>query len=83
MITTTKYYLFYTNSFFQLLDRKVDYFVSHVIKHGHPVSLNANHTHFLLVDDGVRGRYQGVAEFRAKLEKKISQPTDAAHPEGE
>jgi len=54
-----------------------------VIKHGQPVSLNPNHTHFLLVDDGVRGRYQGVAEFRAKLEKKISQPTDATPPEGE
>ena len=41
-----------------------------------PVSLNPNHTHFLLIDDGNRGRYTGVADFRAKLERKISLPKD-------
>lgn len=42
------------------------------IQHGRPVSLNPDHTHFILVDDGKRGKYGGVADFRAKLERKIS-----------
>lgn len=54
--------------------KNAQYFVNNVIRHGKPVSLNPNHTHFLLVDDGFRGRYQGVAEFRAQLENKISKP---------
>ena len=37
-----------------------------------PVSLNPNHTHFLLVDDGIRGKYSGVAEFRANLERRLA-----------
>ncbi|KAK2176832.1 hypothetical protein NP493_636g01012 [Ridgeia piscesae] len=53
------------------------YKANHIIRHFHPVSLNPSHTHFLLVDDGYRGRYGGVADFRAKLERKISLPTSA------
>ena len=47
-----------------------------MIRHGHPVSLNPDHTHFLFVDDGYRGRYGGVAEFRASLERKIARPQE-------
>ena len=36
------------------------------------MSLNPNHTHFLLVDDGIRGKYQGVADFRANLESRLA-----------
>ena len=54
------------------------YKANHIIRHFHPVSLNPSHTHFLLVDDGHRGRYGGVADFRAKLERKISLPITAA-----
>ena len=50
------------------------YKVNNVIRHYHPVPLNHNHTHLLLVDDGYRNRYGGVAEFRASLERKIAQP---------
>ena len=52
------------------------YKVNNIIRHGEPVSLNHNHTHFLLVDDGHRNRYGGVADFRAKLEKKLSSPAN-------
>ncbi len=52
------------------------YKVNNVIRHGHPVALNPDHTHFLLIDDGNRGRYDGVADFRASLERKISLPVD-------
>ena len=50
------------------------YKVNNIVRSGQPVPLNPDHTHFILVDDGNRGRYGGVAEFRAQLEKKISQP---------
>ncbi|CAH1785123.1 unnamed protein product [Owenia fusiformis] len=50
------------------------YKVNNSIRKGCPVPLNQNHTHFLLVDDGKRGTYSGVASFRASLEKKISLP---------
>lgn len=56
------------------------------ISHGQPASLNPDHTHFLLVDDGGRGSYQGIGDgvgkFRATLEKKIMQPKDALNSEG-
>ena len=48
------------------------YTASNKIESGQPVSLNPNHTHFLLVDDGFRGKYKGVADFRAKLESKLA-----------
>ncbi|XP_041370086.1 transient receptor potential cation channel subfamily M member 1-like isoform X2 [Gigantopelta aegis] len=47
---------------------------SNMILHGSPVSLNPDHTHFIFVDDGMRNRYGGVADFRAKFEKLISAP---------
>ncbi len=55
---------------------------SSVIRHGQPASLNPFHTHFLLVDNGVKDSYQSVAQFRAKLENKISQPKHAAEEKG-
>ena len=36
--------------------------------------LNADHTHFIFVDDGYRNKYGGVAAMRSKIEQKISQP---------
>ena len=50
------------------------YKVNNIVRSGHPVPLNHDHTHFILVDDGFRGRYGGVAEFRASLERKLSLP---------
>ena len=47
------------------------------------MSLNPNHTHFLLVDDGNRGVYGGVADFRARLERKLALPIHPADGEGE
>lgn len=49
-----------------------------IIRHGQPASLEPNHTHFILVDDGHRNvfRPKTVAEFRAKLERKIAQDFD-------
>ncbi len=60
------------------------YKVNNIVRSGHPVPLNQDHTHFLLVDDGYRGRYGGVAEFRASLERKLSLPqgTGEECPEG-
>ncbi|WAR22251.1 TMP2L-like protein [Mya arenaria] len=50
------------------------YRTSNVILHGEPVPLNADHTHFIFVDDGYRNRYGGVAEMRSKIEQRISAP---------
>ena len=37
------------------------------------VSLNPDHTHFLLVDDGTHGKCRGMElQFRAQLERVIS-----------
>ncbi|ELT87598.1 hypothetical protein CAPTEDRAFT_226576 [Capitella teleta] len=59
------------------------YKVNNIIRHGEPVSLNHNHTHFMLVDDGLRNRYGGVAEFRARLEKRLSSPVNPIDGEGD
>ena len=56
--------------------------MNNIIRHHHPVSLNPDHTHFLLVDDGHRLRYGGVADFRARLEKKIAQPATTESGQG-
>ncbi|XP_046549419.1 LOW QUALITY PROTEIN: transient receptor potential cation channel subfamily M member 3-like [Haliotis rubra] len=48
-----------------------NYRTSNTILHGQPVHLNADHTHFIFVDDGMRNRYGGVADFRAKFEENI------------
>ncbi|XP_067038540.1 transient receptor potential cation channel subfamily M member 3-like isoform X2 [Acropora muricata] len=38
------------------------------------VSLNPDHTHFLLVDDGTHGKFRGMElQFRAQLERVISE----------
>ena len=37
--------------------------------------LDPNHTHFILVDNGTQHRFATEIEFRAKLEKEISQLT--------
>ncbi|KAL3319622.1 hypothetical protein Ciccas_001705 [Cichlidogyrus casuarinus] len=52
----------------------IDYSFSAEVKEKQPVSLNANHTHYIFVDEGIRNRYGGSAsaEFRAKLERQIS-----------
>ncbi|XP_060085573.1 transient receptor potential cation channel subfamily M member-like 2 [Ylistrum balloti] len=53
-----------------------EYKTSNIILHGQPVPLNANHTHFVFVDDGFRNRYGGVAAFRAKFENRVQQPRE-------
>ena len=50
------------------------YRASNMILHGEPVSLNPDHTHFIFVDDGLRNRYGGVADFRARFERKLCTP---------
>ena len=51
------------------------YHVDPVIRHGKPVSLDPNHTHFILVDDGFRNKFRPqVADFRARLERHIAAP---------
>ncbi|XP_060575124.1 transient receptor potential cation channel subfamily M member-like 2 isoform X2 [Ruditapes philippinarum] len=54
-----------------------EYRTSNVILHNEPVPLNADHTHFIFVDDGFRNKYGGVAAMRSKIEQKISQPESA------
>nr|XP_045593116.1 transient receptor potential cation channel subfamily M member-like 2 [Procambarus clarkii] len=48
-----------------------------VLQHA-PCSLNGDHTHFLLVDDGHRNSFRGVDEFRTRLEEGVRKP----EPEG-
>ncbi|PAA71725.1 hypothetical protein BOX15_Mlig017231g1 [Macrostomum lignano] len=57
------------------LSLDVEYKISNVISKGQPVSLNANHTHYLLVDDGKRNRYGGSKSgvIKAKLQEQINQ----------
>ncbi|KAK3876196.1 hypothetical protein Pcinc_018987 [Petrolisthes cinctipes] len=49
----------------------VRYKVEEEVQHHETVSLNGDHTHFLLVDDGFRNRYQGIDAFRTELEEAI------------
>lgn len=49
------------------------YRVEHSFQRGKPVSLNPDHTHFLLVDDGTQGQCGAKeVQFRAHLEKVIA-----------
>ncbi|XP_043211040.1 transient receptor potential cation channel subfamily M member 5-like isoform X1 [Amphibalanus amphitrite] len=50
------------------------YKTSTIVRPHEPVSLNGDHTHFLLVDNGMRGTPTGAAELRAKLEERIADP---------
>ncbi|XP_052075160.1 transient receptor potential cation channel subfamily M member-like 2 isoform X1 [Mytilus californianus] len=57
-------------------DKIAEYKTSNVIEHAKPVPLNSDHTHFIFVDDGYRNLYRGVAKFRARFEKKLSDPIE-------
>ncbi|XP_052073400.1 transient receptor potential cation channel subfamily M member-like 2 isoform X4 [Mytilus californianus] len=57
-------------------DKIAEYKTSNVIEHLKPVPLNSDHTHFIFVDDGYRNLYRGVAKFRARFEKKLSDPIE-------
>ncbi|CAC5369887.1 unnamed protein product [Mytilus coruscus] len=57
-------------------DKIAEYLTSNVIEHAKPVPLNSDHTHFIFVDDGYRNMYRGVAKFRARFEKKLSDPIE-------
>ncbi|KAL8615580.1 hypothetical protein ACOMHN_016157 [Nucella lapillus] len=59
------------------------YRASNMILHGQPVSLNPDHTHFIFVDDGMRNRYGGVADFRAGFERKLCTPIAGIQPQEE
>lgn len=49
------------------------YRVEHSFQRGKPVSLNPDHTHFLLVDDGTQGQCGAKeVQFRARLERVIA-----------
>jgi len=49
------------------------YRVEHSFQRGKPVSLNPDHTHFLLVDDGTQGQFGEMeVNFRGKLERVIA-----------
>ena len=57
-------------------DKIAEYKTSNIIEHLKPVPLNPDHTHFIFVDNGLRNVYKGVAEFRARFEKKLSDPVE-------
>ena len=43
---------------------------------GKGVPLDHNHTHFLMVDDGTEGKFGGEIEFRARLERYVSEKVE-------
>lgn len=47
------------------------YQVEHSFQRDKPVSLNPDHTHFLLVDDGTQNQRGAKFELRARLEKAM------------
>ncbi|KAK4316372.1 hypothetical protein Pmani_012451, partial [Petrolisthes manimaculis] len=47
------------------------YKVEDEVEHHETVSLNSDHTHFLLVDDGFRNKYHSIDAFRTELEEAI------------
>ncbi|CAG2185726.1 TRPM3 [Mytilus edulis] len=57
-------------------DKIAEYLTSNVIEHAKPVPLNSDHTHFIFVDDGYRNIYRGSSKFRARFEKKLSDPME-------
>lgn len=54
-----------------------EYSVNRVIKRGQPTSLDPYHTHFLLVDDGTRGKYGAEIRFRAEVEANLAKTLGA------
>ena len=53
------------------------YRVEHSFQRGKPVSLNPDHTHFLMVDDGTQGQCGAKeVQFRARLERVIADKTN-------
>ncbi|XP_013787278.1 transient receptor potential cation channel subfamily M member 7-like [Limulus polyphemus] len=56
------------------------YKVNPVFKLGQPGSLNPNHTHFFLVDDGSVGSFRGIQDFKSQLEHRISAPPFGSEP---
>nr|XP_006816420.1 PREDICTED: transient receptor potential cation channel subfamily M member 3-like [Saccoglossus kowalevskii] len=59
-----------------------NYKVNPVIKRNHPVPLNPEHTHFILVDDGTDLNYSVELNLRAEIEKIIAAPINPDDPEG-
>ncbi|KAK7074537.1 hypothetical protein SK128_025621 [Halocaridina rubra] len=52
----------------------VKYKVSEKCEASEPVSLNGDHTHFLMVDNGTRDKFGGADAFRTRLEEAIQEP---------
>ena len=46
--------------------------MNQVIGRGKPVPLNPDHTHFILVDNGMKNRYGADLILRPKIEKAIA-----------
>ncbi|XP_068222859.1 transient receptor potential cation channel subfamily M member 4-like [Palaemon carinicauda] len=53
---------------------QVKYKVQEKSRPHEPVSLNGDHTHFLLIDDGSRNMFRGSDDFRTRLEEAIQVP---------
>ncbi|KAM7538952.1 hypothetical protein Aperf_G00000056091 [Anoplocephala perfoliata] len=57
----------------------IEYGVSDTVIPNEPISLNEDHSHYILVDNGIRNRFylSNVSEYRDKLESLISKPISA------
>ncbi|KAJ8025811.1 Transient receptor potential cation channel subfamily M member 3 [Holothuria leucospilota] len=56
------------------VSKKVNYKVSKEVLRKHPVPLNPNHTHFLMVDNGTKNKYGAATVFRPLIESAINKP---------
>ncbi|KAM7539367.1 hypothetical protein Aperf_G00000056009 [Anoplocephala perfoliata] len=55
----------------------IQYCISNVVNPGEAISLNKNHTHYILVDDGIRNSFHrsNSAQYRDKIEQLIATPS--------
>ncbi|PIK52408.1 putative transient receptor potential cation channel subfamily M member 1 isoform X1 [Apostichopus japonicus] len=54
----------------------IKYKVTKDVARNRPVSLNPNHTHFLLIDDGLHDKYGADTGFRPLVESAINKPQE-------
>ncbi len=69
----------YLNLHISLKEQRSSHFEYPINKQAHrgqPVSLDINHTHYILIDEGIRNSFARscVAQFRNELEQRISTP---------
>nr|WDP79899.1 transient receptor potential cation channel subfamily M member 1-2 [Apostichopus japonicus] len=58
------------------LHHLIKYKVTKDVARNRPVSLNPNHTHFLLIDDGLHDKYGADTGFRPLVESAINKPQE-------